>query len=150
MSMSDQRDEHGLAYQTSPWGNGYNTSIPIPTKLPLTAEELETLLQGTPILVLWGGGNGPHWYALGIDQYGDRYARSADEVQRSRWDYEGKLLGNPMTTLGEARWNTKVWTEEAICWKPSQAALDEWGRDCQAFAHLFATQPRVREMLGYD
>jgi hypothetical protein len=35
-----------------------------------------------------------------------------------------------------------------LCWKPSEAVLKEWGDDCAAFARLWATQPRLRELTA--
>lgn len=70
---------------------------------PLRAEDVEALPDGTPVMVTWSGGNGPHRYVIAVDKWGRRYAASnTDPDDRMRWY-------NPLTYVGTARWNTRVW-----------------------------------------
>ena len=39
-------------------------SVPMPAGDPLTRQEVEALPDGTRIIVIWSGGNGPHRYTL--------------------------------------------------------------------------------------
>jgi hypothetical protein len=38
----------------------------------LTRQETEALAEGTKVRVTWSGGNGPHWYSIHIDKWGNR------------------------------------------------------------------------------
>ena len=67
---------------------------------PLTADELAALPEGTPITVLWSGGNGPHRYLIHHDAHGV-YAASVDGNPRL-------LTYNPLTFIGRERFHTQV------------------------------------------
>lgn len=49
-------------------------SAPEPTGDPLTADEVASLPDRTPIVVTWSGGNGPHRYVIHVDRWGQRHA----------------------------------------------------------------------------
>lgn len=38
----------------------------------LTQQEAEALPEGSRVRVTWSGGNGPHWYQIKIDKWGNR------------------------------------------------------------------------------
>jgi hypothetical protein len=38
----------------------------------LTQQQAEDLPEGTKIRVTWSGGNGPHWYFIHVDKWGNR------------------------------------------------------------------------------
>jgi len=38
----------------------------------LTQQEAEALPEGAKVCVTWSGGNGPHWYFVHIDKWGNR------------------------------------------------------------------------------
>lgn len=38
----------------------------------LTQAEVEALPVGTRVYVKWSGGNGPYWYIMGADKWGNR------------------------------------------------------------------------------
>ncbi len=65
----------------------------------LTPEELAALPEGSPITVLWSGGNGPHKYHLRFSKWGYPYAES-------RGTYVGvlDLIGRPPGTAVVPGW----------------------------------------------
>jgi molybdopterin biosynthesis enzyme MoaB len=71
---------------------------------PLTAEEVEALPEGTPVVIIWSGGNGPHRYRITVDDYGRRYADAYGEGigEQFRWY-------NPLRFVGQERFHTRVW-----------------------------------------
>jgi hypothetical protein len=73
-------------------------------RVPLTADEVATLPEGTPITVTWSGGNGPHAYVITVDKRGNRYAwvPDRDPMGRLRWY-------NPLRFVGQERYHTRVW-----------------------------------------
>ena len=38
----------------------------------LTQAEVEALPVGTRVRITWSGGNGPHWYQIGQDRFGNK------------------------------------------------------------------------------
>lgn len=75
---------------------------------PLTAEEVATLDAGTPILVIWSGGNGPHRYRVHVDRWGRRYAAPLD-------GRPSMLTYNPLEFVGRERYHTRVWLTTRNC-----------------------------------
>jgi hypothetical protein len=76
---------------------------------PLDAAEVAALPVGTPIIVLWSGGNGPHRYT--VQRSGDvPVAATADEVARGRLDIE-KALDTRIGFVGTERYHTRVWKD---------------------------------------
>lgn len=69
---------------------------------PLTAAEVAELAEGTPITVIWSGGNGPHDGIVTVDEVGNRYYW----VERFG---EGLRFYNPLRFVGQARFHTRVW-----------------------------------------
>lgn len=68
----------------------------------LTQAEVEALPVGTPIYVKWSGGNGPFWYVIREDRYGNRTINSeirgrSTHVQFLKGSYIG--LKAPSTTV---------------------------------------------------
>jgi len=55
-------------------GSGYRTRNPVSgaehTGDPLSNRELADLPEGTPVVITWSGGNGPHRYVTGSDKWG--------------------------------------------------------------------------------
>ncbi len=51
----------------------------IPNHKPLTEHEVSLLPNGSKILILWSGGNGPHEYIKGEDFYGYPIAWTIDK-----------------------------------------------------------------------
>ena len=52
----------------------------------LTQQEAESLPDGAKVRVTWSGGNGPHWYFIHIDKWGDRQICSEnDRYEDDRW-----------------------------------------------------------------
>lgn len=70
----------------------------------LTAEEVARLEEGTPIIVIWEGGNGPHRYRVAIDRHGQRYAAPVHHGGGSRMEFY-----NPLEFVGRERYHTRVW-----------------------------------------
>lgn len=73
----------------------------------LTAEQIEELPEGTPISVIWSGGNGPHDYLLHHDAFGSYAAPNPPyedaDVQRRMEVY------NPLRFIGDKQFHTRVW-----------------------------------------
>jgi hypothetical protein len=69
---------------------------------PLSREQVEVLPVGTPITVIWSGGNGPHRYLIHVGLDGQRYAAPLD-LHRTMLEY------NPLTFVGRERYHTRVW-----------------------------------------
>lgn len=75
---------------------------------PLTESEVRALDEGTPIIVTWSGGNGPHRYIFTKDEHGEPYAWAKDLS-----DPNGVLrFYNPLTFVGQERFHTRVWLPE--------------------------------------
>ena len=51
----------GIPCWESALGRAYSSECP-PTSAPLTRAQVSALPNGTPVIVMWGGGNGPHRY----------------------------------------------------------------------------------------
>ena len=78
---------------------------PHPKGDPLTEKEVSKLPEGTPITVVWSGGNGPHDYVVTVrgDQ---RYAAvNTDPGDRMRFY-------NPLRFVGQRSYHTRVWLKE--------------------------------------
>lgn len=69
----------------------------------LTEDEVRALPEGTPITVLWSGGNGPHPYVLTFDR-GEPHATREGDEDNPRMRYY-----NPLTFVGQERYHTRVW-----------------------------------------
>lgn len=67
---------------------------------PLTEEQVAALPAGTPVRVLWSGGNGPHKYVVAVDANGVRYANSPE--------FRDPFY-NPLTFIGPEPPFTQVW-----------------------------------------
>jgi hypothetical protein len=68
---------------------------------PLTQVEVEALLEGTAIVIIWSGGNGPHEYTV---------CRAAGRVYASRDpSLEQMRTYNPIDFVGPEHFNTRVW-----------------------------------------
>lgn len=68
----------------------------------LSEDDLDALPEGTPITVIWSGGNGPHGYLLhNCGEYG-LYAAPVD-------GNENLKHYNPLTFVGTERFLTRVW-----------------------------------------
>lgn len=82
----------------------------------LTPEEVVALTEGTRIIVLWSGGNGPHEYRLIQGAFGMQYACPPAHVDKPHLRER-----NPLEFIGSERWHTKVWlagskpTDEEHC-----------------------------------
>lgn len=68
---------------------------------PLTEEEVAQLEEGTPVTVIWSGGNGPHDYIITVNAAGDRHAWSGISL--------GTRVYNPLRFVGQERFHTRVW-----------------------------------------
>lgn len=69
----------------------------------LTRQEAEALPDGTKVRVTWSGGNGPFFYKIRVDKWGNRQI-SLDGTLRSEVDVEsvanaGIGLEKPLTIL---------------------------------------------------
>ena len=73
---------------------------------PLTSDEVVALAEGTPIIVIWSGGNGPHRYVVAVDRWGRRYAWEPESGDRFR-------TYNPLIYLGQKRFDTRVWLDRS-------------------------------------
>jgi hypothetical protein len=52
----------------------------------LTRQEAEALPDGEKVRVTWSGGNGPHWYFIRIDKWGNRQICSGDDrYEDDKW-----------------------------------------------------------------
>ncbi|MCZ4066457.1 hypothetical protein O1W71_02085 [Microbacterium sp. H37-C3] len=71
---------------------------------PMTAQEVRALADGTRIIVLWSGGNGPHEYRLVQGAFGMQYACPPAHVDRPHLRER-----NPLEFIGSEQWQTKVW-----------------------------------------
>ena len=72
---------------------------------PLTEAEVGALPEGTRVVVIWTGGNGPHRYRITVDRRGDRYAWSgAGRDARLRFY-------NRLHFVGGERFHTRVWLD---------------------------------------
>lgn len=73
---------------------------------PLAHDEVRALIEPTPIIVTWSGGNGPHPYTLITDPEGRQYAAP-------RGDEHGRLrYCNPLEFVGQERFHTQVWVDD--------------------------------------
>ena len=81
---------------------------PAPDGLPLTGDEVAALPDGTPVIVIWSGGNGPHEYVITVDVCERRYACAPRDIDNDRMRYY-----NPFTFVGQERYHTRVWKAEA-------------------------------------
>lgn len=70
----------------------------------LTQEEVEALPEGTPITVIWSGGNGPANYTVTHSPMGVVCARHQSDPP-DYYDFVGRRL----TFVGSERWHTRVW-----------------------------------------
>lgn len=84
----------------------------IPQGPPLEASVVASLSDGTPIIVIWSGGNGPHRYTVQRLSDGTPVAATEWEVAHGRLDIEKALVG-PLGFVGTATFHTRVWLEEA-------------------------------------
>jgi hypothetical protein len=77
-----------------------------PDTEPLSAEDVERLPEGSRVVVIWSGGNGPHECVIAVDEGGQRYTvspeRANDLDDRMRWY-------NPLHFVGGERYHTRVW-----------------------------------------
>lgn len=77
---------------------------PAPEGEPLTSEQVAELADGTPVTIIWSGGNGPHDYVIGV-RSGRRYATSKmPGSDRIDWGSDG-----PIRFVGQRRPFTRVW-----------------------------------------
>lgn len=69
---------------------------------PLEREAVAELPEGTPIIVTWGDGNGPHEYVIAVDGNGDRYAAPKDDQSGSLRYYIplGEFIGTELPFPG--------------------------------------------------
>lgn len=81
-------------------------SVLMPGSDPLTREQVEALDDGTPIIVIWSGGNGPHPYTL--RHYGGYIVAKSEHEPADYFDLTGKCLG-PDAFVGQQRFHTRVW-----------------------------------------
>ena len=94
---------NGLAAWNSDLGSAYTSQRP-PEEDPLTAEEVQALPKGTRLLVLWGGGNGPHEY---VWRDGKVFCPDSDDTG----DRLGGLIGE-WDLVGTEPYQDKVWLSE--------------------------------------
>jgi len=92
------RSEHGVESDAGFLGSA-------PAGSPLTKAEVAALPEGTPITVIWSGGNGPHDYVIAVNDRGQRHAAAEDASERMRFY-------NPLTFTGLQRYNNRVWTRD--------------------------------------
>lgn len=86
----------------------YGTT-PMPDTDPLTRRQVEALADGTPIIVTWSGGNGPHRYTL---RHHLGYIVAKSEHDRDDYfDITGRCLG-PDAFVGQQQFHTRVWLLE--------------------------------------
>jgi hypothetical protein len=90
---------NGLLCWDTPWGRAYSSECP-PGDEPLTADEVRSLPDGVRILVLWGGGNGPHEY---LWRQGMVFVDERDRGSRL-----GGLIGS-WSLVGDEPHQDKVW-----------------------------------------
>lgn len=69
---------------------------------PLTEAEVAKLPEGTPVTIIWSGGNGPHQYIITVDYDGTRCAWVERHGERLRYY-------NPLRFVGQERYHTRVW-----------------------------------------
>lgn len=70
---------------------------------PLTIGELGALPEGTPLVVIWSGGNGPHRYVL-VWEWRMPHAARPDDLENSRM-----RTYNPLSRIGAMWYHTRVW-----------------------------------------
>ena len=93
---------HGILCWDTPWGRAYATQCP-PSNPPLTAVEVQALPNGK-ILVLWGGGNGPHEYIW----HNGRVFNGKDDVVNGGGTKLGGRIGS-WSLVGHKPCQDKVW-----------------------------------------
>jgi hypothetical protein len=85
---------------------------PAPAGDPLPAEQVIELAEGTPVTIIWSGGNGPHDYVITVNKWGVRHAAQPGETNERMRFY------NPLTTsglgpVGTSNGHTRVWLRDA-------------------------------------
>lgn len=75
---------------------------------PLSAHEVAILPEGTRVIIIWSGGNGPHEYLAMGHPYGERYAVAPQDVDNERMRFY-----NPITFVGGERFHTRVWLRDS-------------------------------------
>jgi hypothetical protein len=73
---------------------------------PLTEQEVEQLPQGTEIVIVWSGGNGPH---RGRIVFSDVTPFYVPEHEYERGPDGPMWFYNPITFVGDQRFHTRVW-----------------------------------------
>lgn len=79
-----------------------------PDWAPLSRQEVEALPSGTPVIIVWSGGNGPHRYTVRRIP-GGLVAADSWEDDHEQWDVDGKGLDGPSAFVGTAPMHTRVW-----------------------------------------
>lgn len=69
---------------------------------PLTEDQVAELEEGTPVTIIWSGGNGPHDYTITVGEDGQRYAMLDRAGRVTRFT-------NPLRFVGQRRYHTRVW-----------------------------------------
>lgn len=82
---------------------------PLPDGPPLDAEAILGLADGTPIVVMWSGGNGPHHYTVQRSA-GLVVAASSWEVEHDQLDPDKDLE----RFVGQERYHTRVWLDAEL------------------------------------
>lgn len=102
----------------------------------LTQRELSDVLVGTTILVTWPGGNGPHEYILGRDEFGREYTEVPyTSVGRDKFKYY-----NPLHDVGLKRGMTMVQMLVTNC-SYFQCNTEHESDNCQCDCHLPQPEP---------
>jgi hypothetical protein len=88
-------------------GRAYSSECP-PTSAPLTRAQFHALPNETPIIVLWGGGNGPHQYVLRDGRAairGERSIGSEGAIGRvGDWPMENKVWIDSRSPADHVTW----------------------------------------------
>ena len=71
---------------------------PAPEGDPLTDWQVAELREGTPVTVIWSGGNGPHDYEITVDGRGQRYVCAPGE-DNERMRYYNPIRFDPLTRV---------------------------------------------------
>lgn len=84
------------------------SSTPIPEDPPLDERAVSELPDGARVLVLWGGGNGPHEYEIERTEDGTLWALSGLRGERGSRGQD-PMWPSYLTSYGTERWQSKVW-----------------------------------------
>lgn len=82
---------------------------PIPDDPPMSEEQVAALADGALVLILWGGGNGPHVYEIERTESGTLWPIRPGSRGRHGYRPQDPMWPSYLTSYGTERWQSKVW-----------------------------------------